>query len=124
MITGTDGGLLPVICLAFEMLAFISTLMVGRKKSTMPRYTFFLHLSKYILSVSSKQCVHEWYPLFVYPERLLRAGQSLMVTNNNACRLNSSCLCSSHHVHRFHSTTVKVLQLMALGTHQCRCRVA
>jgi hypothetical protein len=36
VITGTDGGLLPVICLAFEMLAaFLSTLMVGRKKSTM-----------------------------------------------------------------------------------------
>ena len=35
MITGTHGGLLSVICLAFEMLAFISTLMVGRKKSTM-----------------------------------------------------------------------------------------
>ena len=28
------------------------------------------------------------------------------------------------HVHRCHSTAVKVLQLMALGTHQCRCRVA
>ena len=35
VITGTHGGLLPVICLAFEMLAFLSTLMVGRKKSTM-----------------------------------------------------------------------------------------
>src|SRR3954465_2193097 len=28
------------------------------------------------------------------------------------------------YVHHFHSTAVKVLQLMALGTHQCRCRVA
>jgi hypothetical protein len=36
VITSTDGGLLSVICLAFEMLAFLSTLMVGRKKSTMP----------------------------------------------------------------------------------------
>jgi hypothetical protein len=35
VITGTHGGLLPVICLAFEMLAFLSTLMVGREKSTM-----------------------------------------------------------------------------------------
>src|SRR6187401_2204142 len=40
--------------------------------------------------------VHAWYPLFVCPERLLRAGQSLMVTNSNAFRSNSSCLCSSH----------------------------
>ena len=40
--------------------------------------------------------MHAWYPLFVCPERLLRAGQSLMVTNSNTCRLNSSCLCSSH----------------------------
>src|SRR4051812_14845467 len=59
-------------------------------------YTFFLLLSRYILSVSSKQCVHALYPLFVCPERLLRAGQSLMVTNNKACRSNSSGLCSSH----------------------------
>ena len=27
---------------------------------------------------------------------IIGAGQSLMVTNSNACRLNSSCLCSSH----------------------------
>src|SRR4051812_39055289 len=50
----------------------------------------------YILSVSAKQCVHLWYPLFVYPKRLLRACQSWMVTNGNACRSNSCCLCSSH----------------------------
>jgi hypothetical protein len=37
VITGTHDGLLPVICLAFEMLAFLTTLMVGRKKSTMPQ---------------------------------------------------------------------------------------
>ena len=35
MITGMHGGLLPVIYLALEMLALISTLMVGRKKLTM-----------------------------------------------------------------------------------------
>src|SRR4051812_17205046 len=59
-------------------------------------YTFFLQLSRYILSVSAKQCVHAWYPLFVCPERLLRARQSLMVTKSKACRSNSSFLCSSH----------------------------
>ena len=95
-----------MICLAFEMLAFLSTLMVGRKKSTMA-HVHILHAASQIciLSVSSKQCVHAWYPLFVCPERLLRASQSLMVTNSNTLRLNSSCLCSSH-VHTpfsFHS---------------------
>src|SRR3954464_12345768 len=59
-------------------------------------YTFFLQLSRYILLVSAKQCVHAWYPLFVCPKRLLRASQSLMVTNSKACRSNSSYLCSSH----------------------------
>jgi len=54
--------------------------------------TFF----KNILSRSLKQCVHALYPLFVWPERLFRAGQSLIVTNNNACRLKCSCLYSSH----------------------------
>src|SRR3954467_9655764 len=68
--------------------------MVGINRRC-PRYTFLLQLGKYIFSVSSKQCVHALYPLFVCPERLLRAGQSLMVTNNNARRSNSSCLCSS-----------------------------
>src|SRR3954468_18332244 len=59
-------------------------------------YTFLLQLGKYILLVSSKQCMHALYPLFVCPERLLRAGQSLMVTNSNDRRSNSFCLCSSH----------------------------
>jgi hypothetical protein len=35
VITATDGGLLLIICLTFEMLAFLSALMVVRKKSTM-----------------------------------------------------------------------------------------
>src|SRR3954467_6657246 len=69
--------------------------MVGRNRRC-PRYTFLLQLGKYILSVSSRQCVHALYPLFVCLERLLRAGQSLMVTNNNARRSNSSYLFSSH----------------------------
>jgi hypothetical protein len=40
--------------------------------------------------------VHALYPLFVCPERFLRAGQSLMVTKSNARRSNAFCLCSSH----------------------------
>ena len=59
-------------------------------------YTHFLRCVNHILSVSSKQCVQALYPLFDCPNRLLRAGQSLMVTNNNARRLKSSCLYSSH----------------------------
>src|ERR1041384_7839189 len=66
-----------------------------RRNRRCPRYTFLLQLGKYILSVSSKQCVHALYPLFVCPERLLRAGQ-LMVTNSNARRSNSSYVFSSH----------------------------
>src|SRR3954466_10035402 len=78
------------------MLAFLSHDMIGRQKLRHPRYTAFLHLSKYIPLVLSKQCVHALYPLFDYPEMLLRAGQSLMVTKSNARRSNSSCLSSSH----------------------------
>src|SRR5215216_5550929 len=81
----------PLKCLPF----FLRMCMGGRKRR-FPGYTFFLHLSKYILSVSFKQCVHALYPLFVCPEMLLRAGQSLIVMNNNARRLNSSCLFSFH----------------------------
>src|SRR3954468_7256720 len=97
--------------------------MLGRKKLTMSQ-VHILIASKYILAVPSKQCVHALYPLFVCPERLLRAGQSLMVTNNNARRSNSSYLFSSHTRTPGLATTVKILQLMALGTHQCRCRIA
>src|SRR3990170_2291968 len=81
----------PLKCLPF----FLKRWLVERNRRC-PRYTFFLHLSKYILSVSSKQCMHAWYPLFVCPKRLLREGQSLMVTNSNTCRSNSSWSCSSH----------------------------
>src|SRR3954470_754860 len=62
----------------------------------LPRYTTFLHLSKYIPLVLSKQCVHALYPLVDCPEMLLRAGQSLMVMKSNARMSNSSCLSSSH----------------------------
>ena len=94
--TSTVARLRPVIRLTFEMLAFLSYGMPSWKNRRCPRYTFFLQLAKYILSVSSKQCMHARYPLFVCPERLLRAGQSLMVTNSNAFRSNSSPMCSSH----------------------------
>jgi hypothetical protein len=78
------------------MLAFFLNWCLGERNRRCPRYTTFLILSKYILLISPKQCVHALYPLFVYPERLLRAGQSFMVMSSNARRLNSSCLYSSH----------------------------
>ena len=81
----------PLKCLPFFLNACLS-----ERHLRCPGYTFFLHLSNRILSVSFKQWVHALYPLFVCPERLLRAGQSLMVTNNNARRSNSFCSCSSH----------------------------
>ena len=58
--------------------------------------TTFLQWVNHILSVSSKQCVHALYPLFECPDKLLRAGQSLIVTNSNGHRLKFSCLYSSH----------------------------
>lgn len=110
-----------MICLAFEMLAFLSALMVGWRKSTMAQVHI---LSRYILLVSAKQSVHAWYPLFVYPERLLRAGQSLMVTNNNTCRLNSSCLCSSHTrtpfpFHNYKSSSTNGLRYTSMSLPGC-----
>ena len=82
---------LPAKCLPF----FLKGCLGGRKRR-LYGYTFFLHLSRYILFVWSKQCVHALYPLFVCPKMLLRAGQSLMVTKSNARRSNGSRLCSSH----------------------------
>jgi hypothetical protein len=40
--------------------------------------------------------VQALYPMFVCPDRLIRAGQSLMVTNNKARRLKFSYRYSSH----------------------------
>src|SRR4051812_47110418 len=82
---------IPLKCLPF----FLKGCLAKRNRRC-SLYTFFLQCSKYILAVSSKQCVHALYPLFDCPERLLRAGQSLIVTKSNARRLNSSYLCSSH----------------------------
>ena len=74
--------------------------------------------------MSAKQCVHSWYPLFVCPERLLRAGQSLMVTNSNACRLNSFCLCSSHvrtsfSFHSYKSSSTNGLRYTSMSLPGC-----
>jgi hypothetical protein len=81
----------PLKCLPF----FRTWCLMGRNRRW-SMYTTFLQWVKYILSVSSKQCVQALYPLFVCPDRLLRAGQSLMVTNNNAHRFKFSCRCTSH----------------------------
>jgi hypothetical protein len=86
------------------------------------RVSFFLVV--YVPLVLSKQCMHALYPLFDCPEILLRAGQSLMVTNNNAHRSNGSCCAHPTPLHLVLPTTAKIHRLMALGTHQCRCRVA
>jgi len=75
--------------------SFLNSWLAGRNR-WWPIYTTFLQCFKYMLSMSSKQWVHAWYPLFVYPERLLSAGQSLIVMNNNAHRSKLSCLSSSH----------------------------
>ena len=78
------------------MLALFHTACLMGRNWRWPMYTIFLQWVNHILSVSSKQCVHALYPLFECLDKLLRAGQSLIVTNNNACRLKFSCLYSSH----------------------------
>src|SRR5215216_1188277 len=102
-------------CLPF----FLTGCRFGRNRRY-PRYTTFLHLSKYTLSVLSKQCVHALYPLFVCPEMLLRAGQSLMVTKSNARRSNGSPLCSSHIrtpglSHSYKSSSTNGLRYISMG---------
>jgi hypothetical protein len=87
----TRWSALPLKCLPYFLKAWVLL-----RNQRCDRYTFFLQLPKYILSVSYEQCVHALYPLFVCPEMLVRAGQSLMVTNINAHRSNSCCLCLSH----------------------------
>jgi hypothetical protein len=109
----------PLKCLPF----FLNWCLSGRNQRCR-RYTTFLLLSKYVLLVLPKHCVRALYPLFVCPERLLRAGQSLVVTNNNA-QVEISLVCTHPtHVHLISAIAVEVLQLMALGIHQCHCRVA
>jgi hypothetical protein len=59
------------------------------------------------------------YPLFDYPERLLRADQSLIVTNNNAHRSKCFYLYSSHtrtHVllHKSRSSSTKGLRYTSM----------
>jgi len=95
---------LPVRCIGFvrwsayplKCLPFLRTWCLTGRNRQWPMYTHFLQWVSHILSVSSKQYVQALYPLFDCPDRLLRVGQSLMVTNNNARRLKSSCLYSSH----------------------------
>lgn len=61
-----------------------------------PMYTTCLQCFIYVLSVLSIQWVQALYPLFDCSDKLLCAGQSLMLTNSNSCRLNYSCLSSSY----------------------------
>ena len=81
----------PLKCLPF----FRTGCLMGRNRRW-PMYTIFLQWVNHILSVSSKQSVHALYLLFECPDKLLRACQSLIVTNSNARRLKFSCLYSSH----------------------------
>jgi hypothetical protein len=102
---------------------FLTECMVIRNQQC-PKYTIFLHFSKYIPSVLSKQCMHALYPLFVCPERLLRVGQPLMVMKSNARRSNGSCLCSYHaHVpglaHNYKSSSTNGLRYTSMSLLAC-----
>ena len=82
---------LPFKCLSF----FLRGWFIGRNRRW-TRYMTFQHCFNNIPLMSLKQCMHALYPLFDCPKRLLRAGQSLIVTNNNARRSKCSYLRSSH----------------------------
>jgi hypothetical protein len=80
-----------------NMLSFSSSYLIfdGEKPTMTPIYNLFAVSQVYTIA-SSKQCVQALYPLFVFPDRLLRVGQSLMVMNKKARRLKFSCRNSSH----------------------------
>ena len=108
------------------MFCFHSRALIGSLSLT--RYpqccTTFRHFFKNIPLMSSKQCVHALYPLFDCPERLLRAGQSLIVTNNNAHRSKCSYLCSSHTrtpglFHKSRSSSTSDLTYTSLSLQGC-----
>jgi hypothetical protein len=84
-------SVLPLKCLPLFLRAWFN-----RRNQRWPMYTTFRYFFKNITSRSSKQCAHALYPVFDYPKRLLRANQSLIVTNNNARRSKCSYLYSSH----------------------------
>ena len=108
----------PLKCLPF----FLTGWFAGRNRQW-PRYTTFRHFFKNTPLISPKQCVHALYPLFDCPKRLLRAGQSLLVTNNIARRSKCSCLYSSHTrtpslFHKMRSSSISGLRLLrALNEH-------
>jgi hypothetical protein len=102
---------------------FLTGRLVVRNRRC-PKYTTFLYFSKYVPSVLSKRCVHTLYPLFVCPERLLRAGQLLMVTKSNARRSNGSFLCSSHArtpglAHNYKSSSTNGLRYTSMSLSGC-----
>jgi hypothetical protein len=84
-------------------------------------FNFFL---KNIPPRSWKQCVHALYPFFDYPARLLRAGQSLIITNNEAHRSKCSYLYSSHTrttvvLHNYRSSLTNSLRYTSMSFLGC-----
>jgi hypothetical protein len=68
--------------------------------------------------------VHALYLLFDCPERLLRAGQSLIVMNNNARRSKCSYLYSSHThtpmvLHNYRSSSTNGLRYISMSFPGC-----
>ena len=110
---------LPLKCFPF----FLTWWFKGRNRRW-PRYTTFRHLFKYILSRSSKQCVHALYPLFVWPEDYLKQANHWLL--RITLLIGQSVLVCTHpkHVHLICSIKLEVFQLMASDRHQCCCQVA
>ena len=87
ILTGLVARLGQVVCLPFKMLAYLSYGVICRKKSTMAKVHDLSTFFKNTPLISPKQCVHALYPLFDCPERLLRAGQSLIVTKQQCSQV-------------------------------------
>ena len=115
ILTSSVARLGQVVCLPFKMLAFLSYGWFAGRNRRWPRYMTFRYFFKNIPLMSLKRCVHALYPLFDCPERLLRAGQSLIVTNNNARR---SCVCISLYLEasRTHCVLLSVQSLSNTNT--------
>ena len=109
----------PLKCFPFLLKGWLK-----ERNRRWPMYTTFLQFFRYKLSVSSRQWVHAWYPLFDCPDRLLSAGQSLMVTKSNArrskfCCLYSSQTCTPSSFHNSKSSSTNGLRYTSISLPGC-----
>jgi hypothetical protein len=117
-------GFVRCFALPLKFLSLFLRAWFNGRNRRWPMYMTFWHFFKNILSMSSKQCVLALYPLFDYLERLLRAGQTLIIMNNNARRSKCSCLYSSHTCtpvlfHKSRSSSTNGLKYTSMSLPSC-----